>query len=226
MPANKSAITRYRLIAELLQDADERYPVSIVEMRRCIARKGGQQVSISTIEKDIHALRHDKELGIMADIRAAPNGGFYLDHTIDIIHLNPFKTKTIMKLKTFNTTNTASVGRSSQPVISISHGGAFTINKSAAEQLGIAAGDRIELHQDEDSPKEWFISKCTTQSGFAIRQGYDAKGLMFNSSALRQLILKSCGKDASIAKGVRLPIGPTAIENKYWPLFTAALNKP
>lgn len=225
MPANKSAIIRYRIIAQLLEQAGSDGRVTIGDMRQEIRYRTGELVSISTIEKDIHALRNDEALGLHADIRAAPGFGFYLNDTINIQQLNPFKTIITMKLKTFNTINTAAVGRSAQPVISIGKAGVFTVNKAAAEQLGLTAGDRVELHQDEDSPRDWYISKCTTDSGFAIRQGYDTKGLMFNSSAMRQLILKSCGKDASITKGVRLPIGPTAIENTYWPLFTAALNR-
>ncbi|MDP1708275.1 MAG: hypothetical protein Q8L89_04330 [Gammaproteobacteria bacterium] len=224
MPANKNAIARYRIIASTLEAASARNPVSIHELVLAVRVFTDQQVSVSTIEKDIHALRHDEALNIHAPIRAAPNGGFYLNDIIDSQKLNPFKTIT-MNLKAFNTLNTVSAGRSGQAVISISKAGVFTLSKPAAELLKVQEKDRIILQQDQDSPKDWYVMRDDEGDGFPLRQGYDAKGLMFNSAELRRVMLASLGKDATITKGVRLPMGNNPISGHIWPIMTAALNK-
>lgn len=71
MPANKYALIRYRVIDELLSNKGRPFP-SKEELRSACeeALYGGDvgRVSISTIEKDIYAMRYDTVLGYEAPI--------------------------------------------------------------------------------------------------------------------------------------------------------------
>ena len=71
MPANKYALIRYRVIDECLTNMARPYPNKETLRQACEDRLYGShdtRVSISTIEKDIYAMRYDSALGFEAPI--------------------------------------------------------------------------------------------------------------------------------------------------------------
>jgi len=68
MPASKNAFARYILIVRRLKRGNFNHPVSIDRIMDDVREETGYEVSHSTIEKDIAALRHDSVLAIHAPI--------------------------------------------------------------------------------------------------------------------------------------------------------------
>jgi len=71
MPANKYALIRYRVIDECLSNKYRRYPTKEDIRAACEDALYGSldaRVSISTIEKDMYAMRNDAALGYEAPI--------------------------------------------------------------------------------------------------------------------------------------------------------------
>ncbi len=102
-----------------------------------------------------------------------------------------------MKLKSFNAENSASL-RTGSATVNINHGsGVLTLSRVAVLELGLKAGDSIELHQDESSPKDWYISK--SENGFTLREkAKEANGmLMFNNTTVAREILSSLNIDGN-----------------------------
>jgi predicted DNA-binding transcriptional regulator YafY len=95
MPANKNAIIRYRIIDRCLRNSMRRYP-SKEYIRQQISEQlfgeGGSEISISSVEKDIIAMRDDAALGYHAPIKyhKTEKGYYYEDpnFSIDGIGLN------------------------------------------------------------------------------------------------------------------------------------------
>lgn len=91
MPANKEAFIRYRIIDGCLRDKQKRYP-GIDELAAACEEVLGTGFSISTIQKDIYAMRFDEGLNYNAPIEYDRyNKGYcYTDanYTISSIPLN------------------------------------------------------------------------------------------------------------------------------------------
>lgn len=96
MPSNKSALLRYRIIDNQLRNKFRKFP-SIDEIRdKCEEELFGDvsvgQISKSTIEKDIEAMRNDTQLGYNAPIAYnRAHGGYHYtdpDYSIDKLGLN------------------------------------------------------------------------------------------------------------------------------------------
>lgn len=95
MPANKYALLRYRIIDRCLTNGSRPYP-SKEDLRlaceEALYGSDGEHISISTIEKDLWAMRNEGELGYYAPIAySAEHRGYYYDeedYTINDINLN------------------------------------------------------------------------------------------------------------------------------------------
>lgn len=95
MPANKSAIIRYRVIDQCLRNKMHSYPTKEYLRQKCeeaLSRLDDVNISISTIEKDIAAMKDNKELGYMAPIGydRARKGYYYTeaDYSINSLPLS------------------------------------------------------------------------------------------------------------------------------------------
>lgn len=120
-----------------------------------------------------------------------------------------------MKLKSYTIENAAGVIKGKATVhISISSG-VFSLSKEACKMMGIKIGDSIEIHQDEDNPKDWYFEK--SKKGFTIWKSQN--GLKFNNSLSARELLKSIGKDCNVA--IRISPEPIVANKKeLWPLIT------
>ncbi len=98
MPKNKEALIRYRIIDSCLRNKYHPYP-SMERLREVMEEKLGKEFSVSTIQKDIKAMREDNALGYLAPIRysKAHDGYYYEDpnYTIASIPLNEHDIKSI-----------------------------------------------------------------------------------------------------------------------------------
>ncbi len=94
MPANKYALLRYRIIDRCLTNTARPFPSKEALRQACedaLYGSDGEQISESTIEKDIWAMRNEGELGFYAPISysKAEKGYYYEDpkYTINDINL-------------------------------------------------------------------------------------------------------------------------------------------
>lgn len=76
MPVNKNALARYIIIDKCIRDNTNRYP-SRDYLKRKVAEKIGGDISDSTIDKDIKALKEEQQAPIKFD--RSRNGYYYAD---------------------------------------------------------------------------------------------------------------------------------------------------
>lgn len=98
--------------------------------------------------------------------------------------------------------------------------GVIIINQDAGELLGITAGDTLSLSQDEERPKDWYISKG---GGLRVRNS-NSGSLATGGKYIACKLFESLGLYSD--KSVRFPIAeqPTEYEGKrYFAILTAAL---
>lgn len=87
-----------------------------------------------------------------------------------------------MKLRQF----TKTYERTQRPMLRFARkSGLVTINKAAVEKIGLNAENHfVQFFQDEDSPKDWYIS-LGSETGFKVRQDKkDCNAAFMNNSAL------------------------------------------
>lgn len=130
-----------------------------------------------------------------------------------------------MNLKTYNAEN-CRASRSNRPVIGINvKSGVFSINREAADLMGLKSGDKVEIHQDQDNEGDWYLAK-SNGVGFPVRMPKDdaARVLVFNNTRLCRAIADSVvytGRSGKLLVGT----DPVTYEKvKYWPLITANLK--
>ena len=95
MPANKYALLRYRIIDDCLTNKGRKFPTKEDLQYACeqaLYGSSGERVSISTIEKDMWAMKNEGELGFYAPIAYSKleKGYYYTDpeYTIKEISLS------------------------------------------------------------------------------------------------------------------------------------------
>lgn len=128
-----------------------------------------------------------------------------------------------MKLKTFNAYNMQKGAKNFRPFITLNiKSGVITVNRGAAELMGIKQGDGVQLHQDEDDPESWYIEK-TKNGGFNLRHNKSKTTLMFNNCSLVREIFQSMEYHANKTKisiGEEITVGKQTI----FTLITAPLK--
>ena len=95
MPANKYALLRYRIIDDCLTNKARKFPTKEDLQYACeqaLYGSSGERVSVSTIEKDMWAMKNESELGYYAPIAYSKleKGYYYTDpeYTIKEISLS------------------------------------------------------------------------------------------------------------------------------------------
>jgi predicted DNA-binding transcriptional regulator YafY len=84
MPANKYALLRYRIIDRCLTNKGKSYPSREDLRQACedaLFGSGGEAISMSTIDKDIWAMKNEGELGYYAPIKFSKQHGGYFYET-------------------------------------------------------------------------------------------------------------------------------------------------
>jgi len=95
MPANKYALLRYRIIDRSIRNKQRPFPSKEDLRTACeeaLYGSDGEHISMSTIDKDIWAMRNEGELGFYAPIKfSKDHGGYYYEdpnYTISELPLN------------------------------------------------------------------------------------------------------------------------------------------
>lgn len=127
-----------------------------------------------------------------------------------------------MKLKEYNSENCVSLGRTHSPSISINtKTGLIRISVSAANLIGLADGDQVKFHQDEEEESDWYLEKVPS-GGFAIRE--HTGSMIFNNTSLTRKIADSV--EFQDKTGKCLVAGkPTEFQKrKLWGVLTSTLR--
>jgi predicted DNA-binding transcriptional regulator YafY len=95
MPANKYALLRYRIIDKCIRNKYKPYPSKEDIRQACedfLYNSFKERVSVSTVEKDLYAMRNEEGLGYLAPIKFSRDlGGYFYDdpsYSIDKLPLN------------------------------------------------------------------------------------------------------------------------------------------
>jgi hypothetical protein len=101
------------------------------------------------------------------------------------------------------------------PRITFTKLGSLSINNCAAKLIGLKAGHKVCLAQDEENPNEWYLFE--SNNGFALRQKNKAGSLTIQHTTLINEFLGSFGFSLSETRTFLLAGQPTIIEKtKYW----------
>ncbi|MDM1048038.1 hypothetical protein [Sphingobacterium hotanense] len=114
-----------------------------------------------------------------------------------------------MKLKEYNKTNSGA-GKASVAMVTMGAKGLLSFNLAACLTANLSPGDRIILLQDEDRPKDWYLSKTDSEEGYVLRD-YKNGVLAFNSSKLVSAIVDSIGLEEG--KSFKCLLGSKISEN-------------
>lgn len=131
-----------------------------------------------------------------------------------------------MKLKIYTPENLPSNGggnmRNQKPSILFNQKpGGTSFNGALVEMLKLKHGDCVQICQDEDSPKDWYI--LLSESGFVLNKPKDGgKYLFFNSIPLGRKVLESLKVENQSARMIVVN-EPVEIDNlTYYPIITAS----
>lgn len=111
-------------------------------------------------------------------------------------------------------------GGNKLPKVAFSKAGTIAFNAAACQLMGIKAGDKLTLTQDEDEPDNWYFFKDPNH-GFEVRTGYDKKGCLFNHSVMVKSFIAQVELDEQVTHSMLIAGKPTIIkgdksQTQYW----------
>lgn len=129
-----------------------------------------------------------------------------------------------MKLKTFNLTNTPSVGRTQLPQIGVNiKSGLIRINKAACELMQLEGTHQIAFLQDEAEPGDWYL-EIVKKDGFPVRGKINQPGLFAQSTTIVRNIFDSMSY-IKLSGIIRIAKEPVKLDKRLlWPLLTTNLK--
>jgi hypothetical protein len=83
-------------------------------------------------------------------------------------------------------------------MISFEKKGIIRLNKFATDALLIKVNDRINILQDEDNPRDWYIEKTTEEEGLVMRK-HNTGSVCCNSISIVSAFRKSHGFTGTIS---------------------------
>lgn len=106
------------------------------------------------------------------------------------------------------------------PHIRVSKTGLVSINIGLSQLLNLKKGDALELIQDEDHPKDWFIAKSV--KGFKVWTK-DDKAFALNNVFMSKTFLKSLNIPGS---GASFPVSSDPIKEGNYDLYAIITANP
>lgn len=108
--------------------------------------------------------------------------------------------------------------------VSINKAGVFHFSKDFIQENGFKENDLIDFLQDEERPKDWYITKSATGQS-RLRASGKLGGLMVNCSFMAKKIKTSI--DFDVDKTLNVPIGSKDQVDAMdiYPIITAKFNK-
>ncbi len=130
-----------------------------------------------------------------------------------------------MKLKQFNKANSSQM-RIGEPTVRVSgKAGLINFSSTFCREAKLQAGVRVQFHQDEEKPQNWYVEIVTDEDGFILREDKDAKQCSLNSTGVAHAILKSLGQSTEASIACRMAIEPSVIEGfSLYPIITRAIK--
>ena len=129
-----------------------------------------------------------------------------------------------MKLKEYNADNSKSVSMGT-PCLSVARkSGTISFNKGAVSLMGMTPDSAVTVSNDEDSPRDWYVSISKDPAAFKIRLKAGTTSAMFNCSLVAGKLIDAVSeiKRASL----RLSKEPVVIGDlTYWLIITAKPSK-
>lgn len=133
----------------------------------------------------------------------------------------------IMKLKSYNEKNSR-LTKEGECFMRINlNAGLFSFSRRACTVLGIEDHDRIEIHQDEENPKDWYVEIASEGNGFPVRRkDNDKKGnATFNCSHIAHQIFNSIELEDQKSAGFNISETPVEFEGrKLFLIITSSVN--
>ena len=108
--------------------------------------------------------------------------------------------------------------------VSINKSGVFHFSKNFVSENGFKENDKIDFLQDEERPKDWYITKSATGQT-RLRSNGKLNSLMVNCSFMAKKLKKSIGFD--VDKTLNVPMGLKDEVNgmEIYPIITAKYQK-
>jgi len=125
-----------------------------------------------------------------------------------------------MKLKEYNADNSKTLSNGSPRVSVVRKSGTTSFSKSAVELLGIKDQSSVIIANDEDAPRDWYISISKNPSAFKIRLKNGISNAMFNCSKVACKLLDTAKEFKS--GSFRISKEPTVLNGvSYFLIITA-----
>ena len=128
-----------------------------------------------------------------------------------------------MKLRKFNRKDCNCATGDGMGYITIEKGGIIRLNRKAAELLNLKIGDKLDVLQDEERTKDWYLAKTSDENGLVMRRHSDSGSICSNAKVIADTIRKSLNVEQ---KTLRFRIAPQPAEessNIYAILTSSAL---
>jgi len=127
-----------------------------------------------------------------------------------------------MKLQKFNRANTQT-RVDGKPSVRINRSGTFAFNKSAADVLGFKPGSKVNLLQDVDRPRDWYIQLTTDEDGLKVRK-YKT-GFIVGAVIIAHKIFTAINLPVG-EKSAALRIANTPVDDNCFAILTNAYTSP
>lgn len=104
-----------------------------------------------------------------------------------------------MKIKIYNEANSKSVMMGKRTIRFNRKAGLISLSKAATETIGLKAGDKVFVINDEERPKDWYVCKTDDENGFTVRTKEDTGSADFNCTSVVKHIFETLGiHDAAV----------------------------
>lgn len=111
-----------------------------------------------------------------------------------------------------------SQGTNARPALTVSKTGRFSLSPKMREKTGYEADDMLNFHQDEDSPKDWYISFDKTEGAkLQVKTADKYTQVFFQNQTLAKTIREVFKTEGSMTFLIGAPTELKGVN--YWPLL-------
>lgn len=130
-----------------------------------------------------------------------------------------------MKAKIFNLSNCSQTAGKSKSKIRVSKRyGVISFPVPVIEKMKLTEKSRIELINDTEHPRDWYISVVGTAPGFVLSKRAHGKGQPYLVLRSHQLVAELFKSLRVSGESFEVAVGDYDSELNLWPLITAALK--
>lgn len=123
-----------------------------------------------------------------------------------------------MELKVFNKSNSSWSKTGSSPSIGFNTSGVITINAVACDEIGLKAGMKISVAQDDEDKRTFYLF-IDKDNGFLLRDYNKSRSLAFNCTLIVKAACNNYDDDRKSVAG-KVITEPQIIDKvKYFPII-------